>query len=198
MSQIPYLKYDELVALAQTFLQKHHPSLNLPIPIEAIVELRLRMDIVPAPGLQNRFGVDAFITRDLKAIWVDEDVYKNRRRETRLYFSLAHEVSHLILEHHNWLPQEFSPDSVIDSYAQLSSDAYARIEWQASALAALLLVPRTGLAQRFHSIRKLIASTDLSDLEIDEIVERLMAEEYAVNWLTMHLRLEKDGLLHRP
>ena len=46
----PYLPYEKLRAVADEFLKQHHPSGELPIPIEKIVEFRLRLDIVPVPG----------------------------------------------------------------------------------------------------------------------------------------------------
>ena len=72
----PYLPYNELRRLAAEFLQEHHPSGEVPVPIEGIVEFRFNIDIVPTPGLHDEFEIDSYITSDLSAIHIDDNVYK--------------------------------------------------------------------------------------------------------------------------
>ena len=52
----PFLPYDRLRVVAESFLNQHHSSGEIPVPIEKIVEFRLHLDIVPVPGHQARQG----------------------------------------------------------------------------------------------------------------------------------------------
>jgi hypothetical protein len=36
--KVPYLRYDQIRAVADRLLAKHHPSHAIPVPIEQIVE----------------------------------------------------------------------------------------------------------------------------------------------------------------
>ena len=75
----PVRKYTfkELSRVAQEFLATHHPSGELPVPLEEIIEFDLELDIVPVPGLMTDLDVDAFITADLKEIRVDKYIQEN-------------------------------------------------------------------------------------------------------------------------
>jgi hypothetical protein len=82
----PYLPYDKLRVVAADFHEQHHPSGEIPIPIERIIEFRFQLDIVPVPGIQDEFDVDAYITSDLREIRVDrfiQAVTVHRARVTK-------------------------------------------------------------------------------------------------------------------
>lgn len=83
----PFLPYESLRGIADRFLKEHHPSGEIPIPVEEVVEFKLELDIVPVPGLQDEFDIEAFITSDLKEIRVDQFI--QRERPARYRFSLA-------------------------------------------------------------------------------------------------------------
>lgn len=90
--------YDELRRIVSNFLDEHHPSGRLPIPIEEIVEFQLRLDIVPIPGLRDRCQSEAngFLARGRDAIFVDQFVAQER--ENRYRFTLAYEVGRYVLQ----------------------------------------------------------------------------------------------------
>ena len=92
---IEHLSYDDIRLKAQQFLSRHHPAADIPIPIDDILDLQLGIDIIPLPGMRHSSDVDAFISRDMTAIYVDEYVYQSV--ETRYRFSLAHEIAHAVL-----------------------------------------------------------------------------------------------------
>lgn len=54
--------YDELRHHAEEFLAEDHPESSIPVPIEEIVELDFKMEIIPVPGLKDEIGVDALLT----------------------------------------------------------------------------------------------------------------------------------------
>ncbi len=54
----PYIPYEEIVKKASQFLDDYHPSREIPIPIELIVEDKLGLDIVPLPQLKQSIEVE--------------------------------------------------------------------------------------------------------------------------------------------
>ncbi|HVS38619.1 MAG TPA: ImmA/IrrE family metallo-endopeptidase [Gemmataceae bacterium] len=144
----PYLPYDKLRAVAEEFLAKYHPSGDIPVPIERIVEFRFKLDIVPVPGLQDECDADAFITSDLSEIRVDQFIYKNR--PARYRFSLAHELAHVLV--HQDVFKELKFTTVAEWKAAISSipeDQRNWIEWQGYCLGGLILVPPQPLKDLF-------------------------------------------------
>ncbi len=65
---VKILSYDDLRRTAASFLDAYHPVRSLPIPIEEIIDLRFKLDIIPTPGLLEHFDIDAQITSDLTTI----------------------------------------------------------------------------------------------------------------------------------
>jgi len=89
--KVKYWRYDDLRNVAQAFLERAHPGGEIPVPIEEIIELRYKLDIVPTPGLKPAFDIDGFISSDLSTIYVDEFVYESYLARYR--FTLAHELA---------------------------------------------------------------------------------------------------------
>jgi len=90
-----YLGYGEIGERAESFINRHHPSRELPIPIEKIIEFQLGLDIVPHPNLYLNFRINGFLTSDRTAIFVDERQFSQYWEKYR--FTLAHEVGHYVL-----------------------------------------------------------------------------------------------------
>ena len=90
MPDIPVYSYEDLRQKADDFLREYHPSGDIPVPIEEIVEFAFNINIVPVLGLQREFEVEGFTSGDLQNIYVDEYVYSDRI--TRYRFTLAHEI----------------------------------------------------------------------------------------------------------
>lgn len=88
----PVLSYDGLRERAELFLQEFHEERTLPVPIEEIVEFDFEIEVVPLEGILDDLHVDAFLTSDLRRIYVDEFVLSHRPHRYR--FSLAHEIAH--------------------------------------------------------------------------------------------------------
>ena len=61
-----FLPPPEIEAAAEAFLRKYHPSRTVPVPIEEILDLQLRLNIIPVPGLFNH-SIDAFLSADLNS-----------------------------------------------------------------------------------------------------------------------------------
>lgn len=146
---LPYLQYDEVRRIADEFLAQYHPALEIPIPIERIIEFKMKIDIFPMPGLSTDFDGDSlevvgYTSLHRKTITVDEWIYNNRINRYR--FTLAHEVGHIIM--HRAL-YEMEPFKNIDQWKEFIKNfplsEYKKFEWQAYAFAGLVLAPRSRL-----------------------------------------------------
>ena len=93
--EIPYLTYSDIGKRAQDFLSQYHPSLELPIPIEAIIDVKIGLDIVPFPNLYKDYGLSGYLSCDRTAIFVDE--VQSDQYEEKYRYTLAHELGHYVL-----------------------------------------------------------------------------------------------------
>lgn len=199
MSQFraPFFQKDDLVRQAESLLQEYHPSRDLPVPIENIVEFRFNLDIVPVPGLHN-YDIVAYITHDRKEIRVDQYVLESRTNRYR--FSLAHELGHLILH-----PELFESLKFRDAaewknvvITSIPEKEYRYLEHHANFFAGLVLVPQNELSQVFEKCRAEAAQhgLDLDDQSDGgwEAIEEYIGREFVVSSAVIHRRLDYDGL----
>lgn len=102
--QYPFRSHQDLEKQAEAFLARYVPERVIPVPIEEIIEVDLGIDITPIPGFARRFGVEGYISNDMQMLIVDEETMK--RNPGRYRFTIAHEISHLLL-HADFIRQEF-------------------------------------------------------------------------------------------
>ncbi len=101
----------KLEEIAAVFLREHHAGLEVPVPIEEIIELDLRMDITPEEGIYGEFAIESWLSHDTSAIHIDAYQYLNM--EQRCRFTLAHQFAHLLLHADDDCPAtnpHFSPE----------------------------------------------------------------------------------------
>lgn len=198
VDDIPYRTDAELQYRAEKFLARFYPAGTIPIPIERIVECRLKREIVPLPQLRSKLGIEGFISMDLKTITVDEDImvhYPNRYR-----FTLAHEVGHGAL-HHDFIRARRS-DSIEDwrrTMQDISPALYGRIEAQAYLFAGFLLVPSSHLLQavthlKVQALSNGIDTNSMGDTAVDYMANNL-TEKFHVSDQVIARRLLQDGLV---
>ncbi|MFH1022857.1 MAG: ImmA/IrrE family metallo-endopeptidase [Planctomycetota bacterium] len=143
------LSYARLREVSARFLEEHHPDRTLPTPIEEIVERRLKINIIPVPGLQGVFaedgpGVEGFLTSDLQDLLVDDWVMMNR--PSRYRFTLAHEVGHFVFHRRIYETHRFNTIDARRAFMNsVSEEDLREVEWQAYAFAGLILVPERAL-----------------------------------------------------
>jgi Zn-dependent peptidase ImmA (M78 family) len=158
--RVPFLEPERIRNAARSFLEEHHSERVLPVPIEDIVDLKLRLHIVPNRGMRSRLLLDGCTSRDFQKIYVDADLYNEPRLETRYRFTPAHEVGHLtlhreILEEVSWS----SPDEYKVFEDRMAESERSKFEWQAYEFAGLLLVPPDRLTSCAQDQLPLILST---------------------------------------
>lgn len=195
---VPFLHDDVLRRKAHNFLTKYHPTGTLPVPIEQIVDLRLRINIVPIPGLKSTFEVDAYTSRDMESIYVDQ--YTAEHRPARYRFSLGHEVAHAFL--HQKIFTQLTYDGIEGwkrAQEAFSDSDYSRLEYQANLFAGLVLVPPESLATYFNSACQLARHNGLDVLKPteqiqDSITGALARNPFEVSADVVSRRIRSDGL----
>lgn len=153
--------YEELRAEAEAFIEAHHPVRSIPVPIEEIVELRFELDIIPIPDLLQGSDMYALISRDMKSISIDANIQESRPHNYR--YSLAHELSHLLI--HKEIVDQFEYNNINEwktVVTGIDENVYAAFEWQAHALAGIILVPTAQLRAEFDKAAAKIKAAGLT------------------------------------
>jgi Zn-dependent peptidase ImmA (M78 family) len=192
------LSYEAIRGRVDTFLAKYHPSGELPIPVEEIIDLQLRIDIFPIPGLLDDIDIDGFTTSDMKCICIDEFVYA--KRNSRCRFTLAHELGHIVLHERLFKSATFRNKSEWKRfYAAIPEDDRRWIEYQAYAFGGLLLVPGPPLRRELPKCIAMVKkhggwiAKDASTAQ--DFVEECLAKRFDVSQDVISKRLIKEGLL---
>jgi len=186
---------------AEEFRQKFvNPPNQIPVPIIDIIEFKLQLTPIPVPNMLKSIDVDAFLSNDLKSIYVDQDVYFDDRYINRLRFTLAHEIGHLILHEKEIRQCQFrTEDDWLHFREDMKEDDLFFFEQQANEFAGRLLVPIDQLRQsikklesKIETYRKAVGdeNTDL----LGGVISRLICTEFKVSDSVIKRRLKKEDL----
>lgn len=203
---VPYLLYSEVRNIADKFLNQYHPSLDIPIPIEEIIEFKMGIDIFPMHGLSTDFSgnnleVDGYTSLHRKTITVDNWIYQNRL--SRYRFTLAHEVGHIVM--HKKL-YESIPFKNIDEWKafirNFHESEYKKFEWQAYAFAGLILVPGRQLERaidlRLNEAMEIVKQQGMNPQDVIDFVWSIVYEnvghDFEVSPIVIDKRVEFDKL----
>ena len=195
--QVPFLDYQQIVAKTQEFLKQYHPSGEIPIPIETIVEHDLGINIVLIPGLHQTFEIDGFTSSDLKEISVDMAAFDNWPK--RLRFTLAHEVGHLIMHRELFQSHRFLMVSEWKNFIKdFPEKEYGYLESQANNFAGALLVPTEPLKSEYAKVRKRVEKMGVSFNELTDVAWDFVCQGlgnfFDVSKDVIRIRLERESL----
>jgi len=195
----PWLSFDYIRQQADNFRQQYvTPPDLVPVPMEEIVELDLKFQIIPIIGLQDRMDVDGFLTNNLKAICVDYNVYTDERRSSRLRFTLAHEVGHFVLHKEQIQQCQFStPEDWIHFREDFTEDNLYWFEAQAYEFAGRLLVPKEELEKQvgLHSEEiKLFKAHFPAGPDLNEAISRVICGHFGVSDQVICRRITKEKI----
>jgi len=153
-----FIPQKEIEKAAIRFLKEHHPDGSIPIPIDEIVEIKLKIKVVPSPGLLRNHGIDAFSTPDFKEIYIDHMQFTES--ENRARFTLAHEVGHYFL--HGSFIKEQATFTDLDEWRNFVIRDIRRdpLETQANMFAAFLLLPTDSLAKEYQESKSELAKNE--------------------------------------
>ena len=203
---VSYLKYSEVKDFADKFLAQYHPSSDLPIPIEEIVEFQMGIDIFPMHGLATDFDgdnleVEGYTSLHRKTITVDNDTYL--KKPSRYRFTLAHEVGHIFMHSAVYELELFKNiDEWKDFIKCFPQSEYDKFEWQAYAFAGLVLVPgsplETVVGRHLQEVISVVKQQGLnpknfSEYIWDTVYERV-AKDFEVSPIVISKRVDFDNL----
>ena len=162
-----YRSYDQLRSAADEFLKRYWPTGNVPVDVEHIVDVELRLDVVPVPYLLDDSEIDGLLSADRSTIWVDEAAFSNPRLLYRYRFTLAHELGHWYLHRDLFEATDFkSVEEWKEFISQISEEDRSWYEWLAYAFGGLILVQEEPLGERIETARKRAAEGGF-DLDLD-------------------------------
>lgn len=191
----PFLPYARLSRLGEAFLEEHHPEDTLPIPVEDIVDQKLKIDIVPMRLSPHE--IESFTSHDMSTFYVDVDVY-NSDNTNRYRYSLAHELSHVILHKNIFENAGFKDIAGWKEFTLSFGEDYKWIEWQAYSLAGILLVPTKHLLNKFTAISKKLedGGIDIRTLGPNEMnqIAKILGRDFGVSSAVIHKRAVREGL----
>ncbi|MCP4129547.1 MAG: ImmA/IrrE family metallo-endopeptidase [bacterium] len=148
------------------------------------VESELGIDIVPIPNLQDVYHIEAFLSNDLKTIYVDQNVYFNY--ETRYRFSIAHEIGHYYLHKNFYEMITFDkPEEWMGIYQSLNDTTHSKLEFQAYSFASYILIPDYHLKDNFSN--ELNAIMELINNAKENKIDRNTYLDYAIDRLALKL-----------
>ncbi|MFA6636186.1 MAG: ImmA/IrrE family metallo-endopeptidase [Candidatus Omnitrophota bacterium] len=191
-----YLSREDIRVRAQEFLKKYHPEGTIPVPIEKIIDLQFKIDIVSIPGLRENYNIDAYFTKDLKNIFVDRYIYDSH--SSRFRFSLAHEMGHYLLHYRIYQDNDLfkTVEDWKDIVESIPEEQYTWLEFQAYEFGGQILVPLDHLQNRYkiqaEKVRKTQATED--PVLIKEFAIELLAEDFAVSTGTIRRRIDFEKL----
>ncbi len=195
----PRLTWEYIRKQAEQFRQKYvNPPDLIPVPIEEVIEIDLRLHIIPTANLKEKIDIDGFLTNDLSSICVDCALYMDKRRSNRLRFTLAHEVGHLILHDKEIKRCRFrTPKEWIHFREDFEEEDLAWFESQANEFAGRLLVPKDKLIKEVDRLKGKIANFKKMSPdwpELSEAVSRLLSGIFGVSWEVIQRRILKENI----
>ncbi len=195
----PHLKWSFIQEKAEEFRRKYVNPIDLvPVPIIKIVEVDLGIQPIPEVDLLSKIDIDGFLTRDLKHICIDQNIYMDDRYINRLNFTYAHEVGHLVLHEAQIKLCDFrTPDDWIYFHQDFREDDLLWFENQAREFAGRLLVPRERLLEEVLKRREKIieyrSQVNNEETEVIEAVSRGICKAFEVSYqvIQKRIRIEK-------
>jgi Zn-dependent peptidase ImmA (M78 family) len=196
----PRLTWPQVRERAEEFRSRYvEPVDRLPVPIVEIVELKLELSPIPIYRLLEEIDIDGFLTKDLKSICVDQDVYENPRKENRLRFTFAHEAGHLVLHRKEIQLCRFrTPAEWIHFREDFEEDDLGWFELQAYEFAGRLLVPRNPMIQEIEMLSKKIQAYKKlaagNEEQIVQAVSRLICKKFGVSAEVISRRIKSEKI----
>jgi Zn-dependent peptidase ImmA (M78 family) len=196
----PYLTYERVGQYANDFLIRHHPSLELPVPIEWIIESDLNLYIQPFPELYRIFNQSGFLSHNRTVIYIDDYQYDHFVEKYR--FTLAHEVGHFVM--HRAMYEGLSFDSMQEFIEWLSYRPMNEIGWfetQADWFAGQTLIPisklETACVELLESNRNIFSNGKRLTNDFWAYASNELAKPFEVNAPVVEIRLKNSGLAEK-
>lgn len=185
----PHLSYNQIRKLAENFLDRYHHNLDLPIPIEEIVEFDFNIKLSTLKNLKSECDCDGFINSSFDHIYIDDFVFNTFEERSR--FTIGHEVAHKIL--HEEIYKGFNirtKEDYLNFQNKIPSQDQGWINSQANSFAACVLVPTRKL---FSEATPLLEKKGLTDYSFPRLQE--LPKKFNVSPEVLYWRMKKEKLL---
>lgn len=153
---IPHLTTRQIKVAADGFRTQYSKQGVIPIEIEKIIDFQLGIEIVPQRNLRQICDIDAYITSNMRSIFVDQQTYDNDRMQSRIRFSLAHEIGHFVMHQKAYTSLNITTQEEYYHFTQSKNTETCTFhddaERQARIFANILLVPREELLKRKNKL----------------------------------------------
>jgi Zn-dependent peptidase ImmA (M78 family) len=179
---------------------------NVPVDVFSLVELDLRLDVIPFDDLSAKYQVDAAFTPDFTGIYVDAESYILWERgpawkQKRLRFTVAHELGHWAMHREYAARLKFA--SFDDFARHFKADDSSRywLEKEANEFAGRLLVPIERLREQFDRFAAQIVSIIPDWLRSEDLRSKFadtVAPKFGVSQQTLLARLDRESLWPAP
>lgn len=177
----------EIETIARVILGRF-PSrrLGLAVDIEGILE-DLGLDLLPRRGI--RPYAEGYLARDPRIIVVDEKIFTY---PPRARFTLAEEVSHLILEYRLWKGGDLPVGA---NSHELSEQQHFFVEKDAKSLASALLMPAAIFKEMFNAKRSELQAAGAPELDALRETLKHVGEVFQVSPMAAAIRARKLKLI---
>ena len=198
---------NDVWSAVEEFRAKHPNDLDqLPVDVLTVIEVQMRLDVIPFPGLLMKYSVDAAVVPNFSGIYVDADSYKYLegrppRQFNRMRFSLAHEPGHIVL--HRELAKDCVFKSIEDfrKWTRIYNENRFTLEQQANEFGGRLIVPPDRLQADFddfvNGVSGRFSSWWTSNHLRNAFCEQA-SEAYGVSADVIQVRLDREELWPSP
>jgi Zn-dependent peptidase ImmA (M78 family) len=198
---------EDVWAFVEEFRNQYPDMLEqLPVDVLSVIELELRLDVIPFPDLFRKYSVDAAIVPDFSGIYVDAKSYaylegKPIRQFNRLRFSLAHELGHIVM-HKDLAPKQgFKSLEDFRAWTQTYNAQRFTLEQQANEFGGRLVVPVDRLNADFDLFSSR-AKGAFPDFWVDRAMREgfceRAGESYGVSREVISVRLDREEIWRQP
>ena len=205
-SKVKYFSKDTLEDMAKDILIKVDyldgaVCLSDLLSYEVLSSVKLYQNVIPSVHEKSLLGRVDFKSNEIFMYKKEIDDEKRDR------FTLAHEISHILLGHSQYLDKDSLEEGDLDNLEILDNSMVAKLEFQANYLASCLLVPNDQLAKEFSKIYSnsglkrrgvfwiYLDNQPENKMIANNIVSKL-ARYFDVSKSVIRIRLIGFGLLH--
>jgi hypothetical protein len=183
-----YLSKSDIREEAAAFLEEFADSDAIPVDIESIVDANIGLDIIPLDGVFRAYGIDGFLSGDMKSIYVDKYISSGKPLH-RYRFTLAHEIGHWYLHEALYRSAGYDrPEEFIAFRNALDVEDAAWYEWQAREFAGLILVPPAALETKVREAIAAAAKRGLTHVDLRSDAHR----DAVAEWIGKRMEVSMD------
>jgi Zn-dependent peptidase ImmA (M78 family) len=179
---------------------------TLPVDVFSVVELRLRLDVIPFDDLQAKYRIDAALLPDFSGLYVDAESYVFWEKgpiwkQNRLRFTVAHELGHWVLHRDYAAKVKFASFDQFARHFKGEDQSRYWLEQEANEFAGRLLVPVERLRELFDQFAGQIGSIVPNWLQSEDLRIKFaeqVAPRFGVHTQSLLTRLDREGLWPAP